>query len=388
MIQSDIVLEGTTMDEKSTSVTSKIRGRGFFMRVVRPHVTAGLTLVSAVVLGLSLVAIPPDVSGTRTEARSVQLAAFRPPSATPLGAALRKYVCTQANTGVSVTPVIVGAPDITTGGVPALLEFVRTVQSTGSPAHATPSAAQTGIDPVLRGEQRGTSVALAIPEVSQLASVAFNPLWPVAVLFFVVVIPVFAVLLFFFPPVFPAIASAVSAIPEPLDPPVVQDTDVLNAVANEANSGEALDESGRIGLDEAVDESGQVGLDEAVDESGQVGLDEAVDESGQVALDEAVDESGQVALDEAVDESGQVESNQAGDESGKVESKEAADESGQVESNDPADDRDRVALSQKGSDTSQAAASKQQTAGAGQATSQPAGPTNSTPAGDPSAASS
>ena len=92
--------------------------------------------------------------------------------------------------------------------------------SAGSPTHPIPSAAQTGINPVLRDEQSDTSVALAIPEVSQLASVAFNPLWPLAVLFFVVVIPVFAVLLFFFPPVFPAIASAVSAIPEPLDPPV------------------------------------------------------------------------------------------------------------------------------------------------------------------------
>ena len=364
------------MDEKSTSVTSKIRGRGFFMQIVRPHVTAGLTLVSAVVLGLSLVAIPPDASGTRTEVRSVQLAAFRPHSATPLGAALRKYVCTRANTGVSVTPVIVGAPDITTGGVPALLEFVRTVQSAGSPTHPIPSAAQTGINPVLRGEQSDTSVALAIPEVSQLASVAFNPLWPLAVLFFVVVIPVFAVLLFFFPPVFPAIASAVSAIPEPLDPPVVQDTDVLNAVANEANSGEAVDEFGRVGLDEAADESGQVGLDEVVDESARVESNQAVDESGQVESNQAVDESGQVESKDEADESGQVESN------------EAADESGQVESNDPAEDRDRVAVNQKGSDASQAAASNQQTAGAGQATSQPAGPANSTPAGDPSAASS
>ena len=99
-------------------------------------VTAGLTLVSAVVLGLSLVAIPPDVSGTRTEVRSVQLAAFRPPSATPLGAALRKYVCTQANTGVSVTPVIVGAPDITDRWRTGPPRVPEDSAITGSPTHA------------------------------------------------------------------------------------------------------------------------------------------------------------------------------------------------------------------------------------------------------------
>ena len=109
------------MPNTSPSVTSGCRGRGFLTQSVRPHLTTCLTLASAVVLGLSLVAIPPEVSGTRTEVRSVQLAAFRPHSATPLGTALRKYVWTQANTGVSVTPVIVSAPDVTTGGTPALL---------------------------------------------------------------------------------------------------------------------------------------------------------------------------------------------------------------------------------------------------------------------------
>ena len=57
---------------------------------------------------------------------------------------------------------------------------------------------------MIRRDQSGTSGLSAIPEVSQLASVAsggFNPLFPIAVLFFVVVIPVFAVLLFFLPPV-------------------------------------------------------------------------------------------------------------------------------------------------------------------------------------------
>src|SRR6476620_12196507 len=212
------------MGETRTSVASRFRSRGFLMQVVRPHLRAGLTVVSAVILGLSLVATPPDVDGTRTQVRSVQLAAFRPDSATPLGAALKQYVNTQANTGVSVTPVIVGAPDITTGRVPTLLEFIRTAQSTGSPKHATGAAAQSGIDPVMRLQQSGNSVVSAIPDISQLAS-SFNPLWPLAVLFYVVVIPVFAVLLFFFPPVFPATASAVSAIPEPLDLPAVPGKD-------------------------------------------------------------------------------------------------------------------------------------------------------------------
>ena len=78
------------MPNTSPSVTSGCRGRCFLTQSVRPHLTTCLTLASAVVLGLSLVSIPPDVSGTRTEVRSVQLAAFRPHSATPLGTALRK----------------------------------------------------------------------------------------------------------------------------------------------------------------------------------------------------------------------------------------------------------------------------------------------------------
>ena len=199
---------------------------------------------------------------------------------------------------------------------------------------------------MIRRDLSGGAGASAIPEVSQLASVAsvgFNPLFPIAVLFFIVVLPVFAVLLFFFPPVFPAIASALSVIPEPLEFPAVQDTEVLNTVATAANSGEAVVESGRVGLDEAVVESGRVGSVEAVVESGQVGLDEEVVESGQVGSVEAVVESGQVGSVEAVVESGQVGSVEAVVESGQVGSVEAAKDSDRVESKKAAKDSDRVA---------------------------------------------
>ena len=143
----------------------------------------------------------------------------------------------------------------------------------------------------------------AIPDISQLAS-SFNPLWPLAVLFFVVVIPVFAVLLFFFPPVFPAIATAVSAIPEPLDLPAVPDKDVLKVAAAPPNSGEVAGEFGRVGAGEVADEPGEVGSGQVVDESGEVGSDEAVDESGQVGSGQVADEPGEVGSNQAAGESG------------------------------------------------------------------------------------
>ena len=50
------------------------------------HLTAGVTVVSADILALSLVAVPPDVDVARNEIRAMRLAAHALPSAAYLDA--------------------------------------------------------------------------------------------------------------------------------------------------------------------------------------------------------------------------------------------------------------------------------------------------------------
>ena len=66
------------------------------------HLTAGVTVASAGILALSLVAVPPDVDVARNEIRAMRLAAHALPSAAYLGA-VENFIRNQAQTVVPIT---------------------------------------------------------------------------------------------------------------------------------------------------------------------------------------------------------------------------------------------------------------------------------------------
>jgi hypothetical protein len=145
-------VEGTTMGYASTSVTSG------HCPSVRRHLNAGVTVASAGILALGLVAAPPGVRGAGTEVRQVQLAAFvlSPPA---LLGALEKFISDRAQTVVPVTKVVAdGAAD-----VPAALLKTPTADET------TPPTFDSAIDPAINPQKvdaaglAATTTALSIP---------------------------------------------------------------------------------------------------------------------------------------------------------------------------------------------------------------------------------
>jgi hypothetical protein len=74
---------------------------------VRRHLSAGITVVSAGILTLGLVATPPGVRGPGTEVRQVQLAALALSPPALLGA-LEKFISDRAQAVVPVTKVVAG----------------------------------------------------------------------------------------------------------------------------------------------------------------------------------------------------------------------------------------------------------------------------------------
>ena len=130
------------MGNASTSVTS-----------VRPNLTAGVAVASAGILAASLVAAPPEVSVARTEVRGVQLIAFALPSTAPAAATLEKFVRNQGQTIVSVTPVIMGAADVTGAVVSdATAQLVSDLAIEGPQVTNAAAAASLDVitDPILR----------------------------------------------------------------------------------------------------------------------------------------------------------------------------------------------------------------------------------------------
>jgi hypothetical protein len=89
------------------------------------HLTAGVTVASAGILALSLVAVPPDIDVARNEIRAVRLAAHALPSAAFLGA-VEKFIGDQAQTVVPITQAVAGAADIPAAFVKASTADVTT----------------------------------------------------------------------------------------------------------------------------------------------------------------------------------------------------------------------------------------------------------------------
>jgi hypothetical protein len=144
------IMEGTTMGYASTTVASG------HCPSVRRHLNAGVTVASAGILALGLVAAPPGVRGLGTEVRQVQLAALALPPPALLGA-LEKFISHQAQTVLPGTKVVaVGAADI-----PAA------VVKTPTAGESTPSIFDPAIDPA-PNPQRVDAAALA-PTTTALA---------------------------------------------------------------------------------------------------------------------------------------------------------------------------------------------------------------------------
>jgi hypothetical protein len=115
---------------------------------VRRHLNAGVTVASAGILALGLVAAPPGVRGAGTEVRQVQLAAsaLSPPA---LLGALEKFINNQAQTFVPVAQVVAGGAGITNPLVTTPLTPVRVTQPMGSPTPAIRAAAESAVAPAI-----------------------------------------------------------------------------------------------------------------------------------------------------------------------------------------------------------------------------------------------
>jgi hypothetical protein len=127
-------------------------------RSVRRHLSAGVTVASAGILAMGLVAAPPDVRSAGTEVRQVQLAAFAPPAAAYFGA-LEKFISDRVQTVVPVTKLVAdGAAD----GPAALLK-------TPTAGESTPPTFDSAIDPAINPQKvdaaglAATTTALSIP---------------------------------------------------------------------------------------------------------------------------------------------------------------------------------------------------------------------------------
>ena len=164
------------MGHTSTSVTS-----------VRPYLSTGVAVASAGILAASLVVAPPEFSVARTEGRGVQLIAFALPSTASAAATLEKFVRSQGQTVVPVTPVSMGAADITGAVVTSPVKLVEAVRSTGSPTRVIDATAQSVLDPAIESQQVTAAATLDVITDPILRSI-------VAVGFFFVVIPVFWVI--------------------------------------------------------------------------------------------------------------------------------------------------------------------------------------------------
>ena len=183
------------MGNASTSVVWGHCRAGLVMhRSVRPVLTGGVTVASAGILVVSLVAAPPDVNGAKTDVGAVQLAAVAlPPAASP-AAILEKFRSNQAQTVVPVAPVLVGgAANAATPDVTIRPTFRLAGQSTGFPTQAIPATALLGIDPA--------TIPQRVNSAAQAGTIPPGPLtWISAALvggfLYFVVIPAFLVVIY------------------------------------------------------------------------------------------------------------------------------------------------------------------------------------------------
>jgi len=204
------IAEGTTMSKGSTSAASSRCAVGFVMHPsVRPYLTSGVAVASAGILAAGLVAAPPEASVAQNEVRGVQLIALALPSTAPSAAILEKFVRSYGQTGVPVSPVVVGGADITGAVVTTPRDFVRAVQPIGSPTQAIDATAQSVIDPAIES-QPVTNAAVATS-----LDVSTNPILGTIVVafFFFVFIPAALVVVY--------VVSAVNVVLDALGLPIV-----------------------------------------------------------------------------------------------------------------------------------------------------------------------
>jgi hypothetical protein len=203
------------MSNLSTSVASGHCGESFVMRrSVRPYLTSGVALTSAGILAAGLVAAPPEVSVAQNEVRGVQLIALALSSTAPSAAILEKFVRSYGQTGVPVSPVVVGGADITGAVVTSQVKLVRAVQPTGSPTQAVDATAQLVIEPAMESEPV-TNAALAAdpnPSASSPSTIVDIVRGTIGAIALLGVLAVFGVLFFVVAPVYDPIASGINAI--------------------------------------------------------------------------------------------------------------------------------------------------------------------------------
>jgi hypothetical protein len=124
---------------------------GYASAYVRRHLTAGLSVASAGILAVSLVAVPPDSRTARIEARSLQLTAVAVPQSVYVSA-LEKFISNRVAAVVPAGPAVhVVAQDVTTAVGAASLA----VNSTTDPATHRQQAGATAL--------AATPTAVSIP---------------------------------------------------------------------------------------------------------------------------------------------------------------------------------------------------------------------------------
>ena len=107
---------------------------------VRRHVTAGVTVASAGILALGVVAAPPDSHSAQIEVRTVELTSLALPPSAYLGA-LEKFIGSRVPAAAPVAPVVqAGVADITTT-VGSTIEPATDRQQVNTAALATPTTA-------------------------------------------------------------------------------------------------------------------------------------------------------------------------------------------------------------------------------------------------------
>ena len=225
------------MGNASTSVASgQCRGGSVTYPSVRPVLTAGVTVASAGILVVSLVAAPPHVNGARTDVRPVQLAAVAWPHAA--ATLLEKFISNQSRTVLPIKSVVTNYPtDPATAVGTRPLTFVRVVQPTAAPTQLRVAAESTA-DPAIQSEQANKmalpATTAATADLSQILYAII--LTPFVLVFFGIAIVISAIQNFFY-----NLANA-TAVPTAMDRTILSEpAAITTALAEPAATASATE---------------------------------------------------------------------------------------------------------------------------------------------------
>ena len=203
--------------------------------IIRSHLTAGGTVVSAGILALGLVIATPDSDDMKSEVHAVQLAAYARNPALPSAAQLKRLIGNHAQNFEFVIPVTKDGAD-TTG---AIATVTRT-----PPAGAT---AESGTDPDATLQRVGNATLAATPNPLAISGGIFAPVVAVVgilllfgplIVLVILACPICAIVneLSYFLPL-PTLPLAAAAVPtakvegEATSTPELTDEPVINKVS-------------------------------------------------------------------------------------------------------------------------------------------------------------